>query len=670
MLPAQGVPGNSNPRSMASSIFSRFVLFAAKDNTNGMELWRTTATGAQLVRDIRPGSAGSFPSEIVADGPLGQRFFFFANDGTHGEELWQSDGTTATLVLDIRPGSSGSAPRNLVALGGTVAFVADDGVHGAEPWVSDGTASGTRMLRDIRLGAAGSGPNQLTATNRGLVFAADDGVNGQELWISNGVVTSMVADISVGAASSSPGQFAEVNGLVLFAASNGSSGRELWSTDGTSVMQLVDIAPGTPSSSPDSITATLLGAFFTADDGMSGRELWRTDGTASGTHLVRDIRPGPEGSSIRSMTSDVFQIWFVADDGVSGPELWRSDGILATLVQDLFPGTASPRPSDLCLVSPGRIVFAADSSSNASANDRELWSSDGSSTVRVMDISPGIASSSPTRMYYSASLFVPGVFFAADNSSIGLEPWRTDGLTGGTVNVADIASGPGVAEPYLDGSHDPVGNTFTLCIHGGEPNAPGVLVIGSGPLSAPITGLPFLAAGYSVRTLPQVSLPFVLNANGSFCVTFPVPGGVGNLAVQGFYLSSALSKLVATDLYSISLGDASLGGGRGVKTVGRFRDDHLIYNVSLRLTGFGGSAGTLAMYFVSTEGTVTTKTLLDPSWPFSSTSNSVDLDIDGSADDGDKGQAIPFFIELLWFQGSTPPSQDGAGGLLLWRSYC
>ena len=68
-----------------------------------------------------------FPSDLTnVNGTL----FFTADDGTNGRELWKSDGTAAgtVLVKDIYPGTSGSYPtRYLTNVNGTLFFAANDG---------------------------------------------------------------------------------------------------------------------------------------------------------------------------------------------------------------------------------------------------------------------------------------------------------------------------------------------------------------------------------------------------------------------------------------------------------------------------------------------------------------------------------------------------------------
>jgi ELWxxDGT repeat protein len=69
----------------------------------------------------------------------------------------------ASLVKDIRPGSGNSFPSDLTNVAGTLFFGADDGTHRRELWKSDGTAAGTKLVKDIRPGAAfGAHPSYLT----------------------------------------------------------------------------------------------------------------------------------------------------------------------------------------------------------------------------------------------------------------------------------------------------------------------------------------------------------------------------------------------------------------------------------------------------------------------------------------------------------------------------
>ena len=60
-------------------------------------------------RRHQPGHIGSNPRYLTN---VGGTLFFAANDGTHGVELWRSDGTAGgtQMVKDINPGSNGSYP--------------------------------------------------------------------------------------------------------------------------------------------------------------------------------------------------------------------------------------------------------------------------------------------------------------------------------------------------------------------------------------------------------------------------------------------------------------------------------------------------------------------------------------------------------------------------------
>jgi ELWxxDGT repeat protein len=110
--------------------------------------------------------------------------FFTADDGVNGQELWKSNGTAVgtVRVKDIRPGSNGSYPNALMDLNGTLLFSADDGTHGIELWKSDGTAASTVLVGDIQPGSVSSSPTSLTNVIGTLFFTADDGIHGRELW--------------------------------------------------------------------------------------------------------------------------------------------------------------------------------------------------------------------------------------------------------------------------------------------------------------------------------------------------------------------------------------------------------------------------------------------------------------------------------------------------------
>jgi ELWxxDGT repeat protein len=209
------------------------------------------------VKDIRPGVPGSLPDRLVA---VNGTLFFTATDGVTGFELWKSDGTEAgtVRVKDIWPGSDGSFPLfvgALVDLNGTLFFAADDGVTGVELWKSDGTEAGTARVKDIVPNPGGSsGPQRLVDVNGTLFFTASDGVTGVELWKSDGTEagTLRVKDIRSGLDGSLPISLVDMNGTLFFTAHDGVTGFELWKSDGTEAgtLRVKDIWPGLNSAIP------------------------------------------------------------------------------------------------------------------------------------------------------------------------------------------------------------------------------------------------------------------------------------------------------------------------------------------------------------------------------------------------------------------------------------
>ena len=89
------------------------LFFTVRDwHGTGNELWTSdgTAAGTRLVADIDPGPADGFTPQYGLHGPnsrgvtlLGDALLFPANDGLVGTELWRASAGGASLVRDVRP---------------------------------------------------------------------------------------------------------------------------------------------------------------------------------------------------------------------------------------------------------------------------------------------------------------------------------------------------------------------------------------------------------------------------------------------------------------------------------------------------------------------------------------------------------------------------------------
>src|SRR5205085_1064967 len=80
-------------------------------------------------------------------------------------------------------------------------------------------------------------------------------------------------------------------------------------------------------------------------------------------------------------------------------------------------------------------------SANNSTNGIELWKSNGTSsgTVLVKDIVAGVATSNPRSLTAAGTT----LFFTANLASSGNELWKSNGTSSGTTLVRDILAGTG-----------------------------------------------------------------------------------------------------------------------------------------------------------------------------------------------------------------------------------
>jgi ELWxxDGT repeat protein len=477
--------------------FGDGVLFSADDGATGREPWRAdAASGAVRVADVRPGVAGSRPTDLVVAGDLA--FFTGATSDVDGAQLWATDGTDAGTypVGDMKgaygPGSDVRLGPTAV-IGGTLFFVTavDDG-RGAALWRSDGTEDGTELVADLKPYPCSAEFPAMVAMGDRLMLVARSPGSDDELWVSDGTTpgTRMVKDIFPGYPGGRPGSLAVAGDVLFFAAHDGLHGRELWRSDGTeqgTVLVRDILAPGTfdgvleypPPIAQGSqvLFAATDYTIWTSDgtfDGTSplGRSAglaatwaWETGGAAAveafdvagagngglwrydGTTLAKAVDYGavaPRVTAVRELGDALY--YTTHAPSLNGGQLLRS--VTGTTTPLLLRSFSSwyPYPGDGARVR-DRLYFSAGDHATGS----ELWVTDGTvaGTVLVKDVAPGPRSA----VFNGGVLGNLGrrVLFAADDGLQGSELWRTDGTPAGTQLVRDIQPGPDWSGPYGGG---------------------------------------------------------------------------------------------------------------------------------------------------------------------------------------------------------------------------
>lgn len=393
--------------------------------------------GPYLVKDIRPGSNGSFIafSDSNQLNFVGNRLFFEANDGIHGEELWQSDGTEAgtTLVRDVYPGIRGARAWPSHPVGGLLFFRAPYASFGMELWKSDGTAGGTVPVKDIPPSGENSALRPLIAVGNLLYFVANVEKPRPQLWRSDGTSegTIMVADFD---RNRFPYSAQAIGGICYFTIQN--TERELWRSDGTpGGTKLVKSIPSSIYNGSPSLTVAGNTLYFISNDVTHGTKLWRSDGTEAGTTIVKDIAPwAGSGANGRGLTVAGNLLYFTASPSgtASDLSLWRSDGTDAG-THPLLPVSDHINAT----YGIGNDLYFVPS---LPGGGTPLWKSNGSPSGTV-PFKPDLNGN--LRFLLAAG---KGFYFGTLNDA---DLWQSDGTPEGTYAVGDLAIRTGGIPPLL-----------------------------------------------------------------------------------------------------------------------------------------------------------------------------------------------------------------------------
>jgi len=318
------------------------LLFTAQQQGR-RQLFKSAGTAASTVAVKSPNVA---PDAVYAYDPVFTNvngiLFFEGNDGSGGKELYKTDGSSqnTALVKDITPGTGGSFPYEVSlrnSLNNIYYFTAFHPQFGAELWRSDGTEEGTYLVKDINPGNANGFENNALISvvfNGQLYFTADDGTS-PAIWKTDGTESGTVKVITIPDNfnfDSNPQVIAAIGDKLYFTANinNSSYGNEsIWVSDGTPNGSSLLRSFGNNYSLSNYIVYNNELYFAGPGDNFWGSSLFKTDGTVAGTVTVTDHEIGYIhafhvcGNYLYFATAGI-----VYDDG-----LFRTDGSTAGTVQ-------------------------------------------------------------------------------------------------------------------------------------------------------------------------------------------------------------------------------------------------------------------------------------------------------------------------------------------------
>jgi ELWxxDGT repeat protein len=322
---------------------------------------RLLLSTASLVSDIAPGADSSFAPSDTAEVALGNKFIFAATDDTHGIEPWVSDGTTTSMLADINPGSGSSNPDSFVVGNGVVYFTANDGTS-TQIWKTDGTPGGTTKVTNIPSTPDTSSGAVFTLFTGSTLYFTEDGDNQtSSLWATNGTPGAEQELTNFGGEQNSDPTLIEgYNGNLYFAAD---PAQNLWTSNGT-VSGTTAVAATGFSPSGDFVTddgAVLNGLFYFGAFGANGTQLWSSDGSAAGTSPVGNtVFNGSD--LLQDFTVSGNTLYFLCSTATSGFQIFSTDGLTVDQVTS-FANSNTGDIRDLTDVN-GTLYFDASETSS------------------------------------------------------------------------------------------------------------------------------------------------------------------------------------------------------------------------------------------------------------------------------------------------------------------
>lgn len=411
------MPGRAASEPAELTTVGDFVYFAASVNYD-RELWKTdgTSAGTTRVADIAE-YGGSKPRYLTAAGGY---LFFSATGDTGGLEPYRSDGTWGGTILlaDIAPDVRSSEPMPAGAVGNELLFVAwpPDGNRQQQLFATRGSPATTREIGSSTPAYAAYGQfSAVTIGAQTFIILTDHATEKLALWRTDGGTLSRIDSwLPVG-------DLIDVNGRVYFAAEN-AFGLAAGTECGIFVISSSGKSSGLVKKFDRSCRLTGTRTWAGVNDTLFfrvGFTLWKSDGTTNGTRAVATFANG-----LYDSTAFNGRLYFAAND-----ELWTSDGTpegTRALTGTIFPQHLT--------VAGGTLFFTA----SDKANGRELWKTDGTTVTIARDIASGPGTSTPFSLTAAGST----LFFFAEDGTHGVEPWKSDGTEAGTVMVRDIRPGP------------------------------------------------------------------------------------------------------------------------------------------------------------------------------------------------------------------------------------